>query len=57
VLLDNFAGVLLGGVLFFVAAILEENQHVNLPAVLRGAIMVMLGVVNIWLSWMVRGSS
>jgi hypothetical protein len=42
VLLENVAGVLLGGALVFVAAILEENQHLNLPAVLRGAIMVML---------------
>jgi hypothetical protein len=40
-------------VLFFVATMLEENQRVNLPAVLRGAIGVTLGVVNSWRPWMV----
>jgi hypothetical protein len=31
----------------------KVNQQVNLPAVLRGAIGVTLGVVNSWRPWMV----
>jgi hypothetical protein len=50
---ENIAGTLVGGALFVVAAVIEENPHVNLPVVLRATLVATMGVVNVLLLWVV----